>query len=75
MQPPHMPVTPCGRVGEDLLGPRLANAPQLPEQMLAHLRTHEYPPFMDYHMRQGMTWEEARGRWEMYEHARMTGQA
>ena len=38
----------------------------------AHLRQHEYPQYMDFHMRQGMSHAEAHARWESYEHMRVT---
>ena len=38
---------------------------------IARMRQHEYPQFMDFHMRQGMSHEEAHARWVSYEHMRV----
>ena len=39
--------------------------------MLAHLREHEYPEYMKFHMMQGMTREGAHAGWHAYERGRM----
>ena len=54
--------------------PHCAAAHQLhPEQMIAHMRTHEYPQFMSHHAQQGMPPQEAHARYLQYEQYRMSG--
>ena len=70
MQPPGQPVTPSA---EGWHGPPGATPCDAPQQMLAHLRMHEYPAFMNYHAQQGVPLGEAFEMWQVYEHRRMTG--
>ena len=39
---------------------------------IAHMRHHEYPAFMSFHMQQGMSHEEAHARWAAYESMRVS---
>lgn len=39
--------------------------------MIQHMRMHEYPPFMQFHMQQGASQEQAHALWFKYEHARV----
>ena len=41
------------------------------QNMLAHIREHEYPEYMNFHMMQGMTREGAHAGWHGYERGRM----
>ena len=43
------------------------------QQLIAHMRTHEYPQFMQYHMQQGMSHQEAHDRYTQYERYKVTG--
>ena len=38
---------------------------------IAHMREHEYPNFMSYHMRQGMPQQQAHGAYMEYESMRV----
>jgi hypothetical protein len=75
MLPPCQPTTPSNPPGsrEGWQGPLGASAPCVtPQQTLAHLRMHEYPAFMNYHVQQGVPEGEAFGMWQAYEYKRMT---
>ena len=56
--------------------PACAGAQQQPpgQSMLQHLRQHEFPGYMQYHMMQGVPEWEARRRWDEYECMRMSTQ-
>ena len=76
MLPLCQPETPSNPPGsrEGWQGPPGASAPCVgPQQMLAHLRMHEYPAFMNYHAQQGVPEGQAFEMWQVYEHRRMTG--
>ena len=75
MLPPCQPETPSNPPGsrEGWQGPPGASAPCVgPQQMLAHLRMHEYPAFMNYHAQQGVPQGQAIEMWQVYEYRRMT---
>ena len=59
MGPPRGPAYACSLQHTDI------------QMYTAHLRQHEYPQCMDFHMRQGMSHAEAHARWESYEHMRV----
>ena len=43
------------------------------QQMIAHMRAHEYPQFMSHHMQQGMSRQEAHDRYMQYERYKVAG--
>ena len=50
----------------------LANAPHTDINMyIAHMREHEYPQYMSFHMQQGMPPEVAHAAWGSYEHMKV----
>ena len=49
-----------------------AAAQMRPEQMIAHMRAHEYPHFMRHHAQQGMSAQEAHAMYMQYEQYRIS---
>ena len=43
-----------------------------PEQLIAHMRAHEYPHFMRHHAQQGMSAQEAHAMYMQYEQYRIS---
>ena len=75
-QPPAQPVPALahGRSPIAIAPTPIAPSSQLSssfQSMLAHIREHEYPEYMNFHMMQGMTQENAHASWHGYERGRM----